>query len=107
MTQAPSPEIPAPMEGHGAYNRSSRVQAAGIAATLPLLEQTARTVPIESSGRAVVIADYGSSQGHNSLPPIAAAIGVLRAPGPEPRHLGRAYGPARQRLQRAVPRSGG
>jgi hypothetical protein len=43
------------MEGHGAYNRSSRVQAAGIAATLPLLEQTARTVPIESSGRAVVV----------------------------------------------------
>jgi SAM dependent carboxyl methyltransferase len=78
MTQVPSSEIPAPMEGHGAYNRSSRVQAAGITAALPLLEQAARTVPIESSGHAVVLADYGSSQGHNSLPPIAAAIGALR-----------------------------
>ena len=78
MTQPPSSEIPAPMEGHGAYNRSSRVQAAGITAALPLLEQAARTVPIESSGHAVVLADYGSSQGHNSLPPIAAAIGALR-----------------------------
>ncbi|MGH6903862.1 MAG: SAM-dependent methyltransferase, partial [Geminicoccaceae bacterium] len=78
MIQAQSSEIPAPMEGHGAYNRSSRVQAAGITAALPLLEQAARTVPIESGAHAVVLADYGSSQGHNSLAPIAAAISALR-----------------------------
>jgi hypothetical protein len=35
-------------------------------------------VPIESGAHAVVLADYGSSQGHNSLAPIAAAIGALR-----------------------------
>jgi SAM dependent carboxyl methyltransferase len=78
MTQAPPSDIPAPMEGHGAYNRSSRVQAVGIAATLPLLEQAARTVPISSGVEPVVIADYGSSQGHNSLAPIDAAIRALR-----------------------------
>jgi SAM dependent carboxyl methyltransferase len=78
MTQASPSDVPAPMEGHGVYNRSSRVQAAGIAATLPLLEQAARTVPIGSGVEPVVIADYGSSQGHNSLAPIAAAIRALR-----------------------------
>ena len=35
---------PAPMEGHGVYNRSSRVQAAGLSPAVPLLEQAARTV---------------------------------------------------------------
>jgi hypothetical protein len=30
---------PAPMECHGTYNRSSRVQAAGLSPAVPLLEQ--------------------------------------------------------------------
>jgi hypothetical protein len=36
---------PAPMEGSGAYNRSSRVQAAGLQPAIALLEQAARDVP--------------------------------------------------------------
>jgi hypothetical protein len=40
---------PAPMEGHGAYNRSSRVQAAGLAAAVPLFRQAAATVSLASS----------------------------------------------------------
>jgi hypothetical protein len=37
---------PSPMEGHGAYNRSSHVQAAGLAAAIPLLRLAAETAPL-------------------------------------------------------------
>ena len=74
----------APMEGHGGYNRSSSVQASGSFPALPLLEQAAATVPLPGSSEAIVIADYGSSEGRNSLAPLAAAIKVLRGRiGPE------------------------
>ena len=75
---------PAPMEGHGVYNRSSRVQAAGLSPAVPLLEQAARTVALPAEAQPVVIVDYGSSEGHNSLGPMALAIGLLRERvGPE------------------------
>jgi SAM dependent carboxyl methyltransferase len=66
------------MEGHGAYNRSSRVQAAGSSAAVPWLEKAAREVTLPPPPEPVLIADYGSSEGHNSLAPIGAAIKVLR-----------------------------
>ncbi len=69
---------PAPMEGKGAYNRSSSVQAAGSLPAIALLERAARTVALPPSPELVVIADYGSSEGHNSLVPMAAAICALR-----------------------------
>ena len=69
---------PAPMEGRGAYNRSSSVQAAGSLPAVALLERAAHAVALPQSPQPVVIADYGSSEGHNSLAPIAAAIGALR-----------------------------
>jgi len=69
---------PAPMEGEGAYNRSSRVQAAGIAAAIPLFEEAATRVPLADGRPPIVIADYGASEGHNSLAPMAVAIGALR-----------------------------
>lgn len=72
---------PAPMEGHGVYNRSSAVQAAGYAPALPLLEEAARQVPLSPASQPLVIADYGSSEGRNSLIPIATAIQSLRARG--------------------------
>jgi hypothetical protein len=72
------------MEGHGIYNRSSRVQAAGLSPAVPLIEEAARLVPLEISSEPIVIADYGASAGHNSLGPLAATIGVLRQRvGPE------------------------
>jgi S-adenosylmethionine-dependent carboxyl methyltransferase len=75
---------PAPMEGHGGYNRSSSVQAAGSSPALPLFEQAAAVVALPGSSEAIVIADYGSSEGHNSLAPLPAAIRVLRSQtGPE------------------------
>ena len=69
---------PAPMEGKGAYNRSSRVQAAGLLPAVALFEEAARTVALAPTPLPIVIADYGSSEGHNSMVPISAAIRALR-----------------------------
>ena len=69
---------PAPMEGKGAYNRSSSVQAAGSLPAIAVLERAARSVPLGTSADEMIIADYGSSEGHNSLSPMSAAINVLR-----------------------------
>ena len=66
------------MEGKGAYNRLSRIPGAGGGLAIPLLEEAAGLVTI-GSDRPIVIADYGSSQGKNSLAPIRAAIAVLRS----------------------------
>jgi hypothetical protein len=72
------------MEGHGFYNRSSRVQAAGLSPAVTLFERAARTVTLPAPPRPIVIADYGSSEGRNSLDPVAVAIGALRERiGPE------------------------
>jgi hypothetical protein len=46
---------------------------------LPLLERAARLISLDPDDRPIVIADYGSSQGKNSLAPMRAAIAVLRA----------------------------
>ena len=69
---------PAPMEGKGAYNRGSSVQAVGSLPAVALLERAARAVALPSPPELVVIADYGSSEGHNSLVPMGAAISALR-----------------------------
>lgn len=69
---------PVPMEGHGAYNRSSSVQASGSSPAVPLLENAARLVDLDGCASPLVIADYGSSQGRNSFAPISAAIRCLR-----------------------------
>lgn len=64
------------MQGGGFYNRHGWMQAAGVAAALPALARAAAAVPIESP---MMIADYGSSQGRNSLRPMQIAIERLRA----------------------------
>ncbi len=78
MIRKPIPPTPAPMEGHGAYNRMSGVQAAGLSPALPLLKQAARAAALPAAPEPVVIADYGASEGHNSLVPMAVAIGTIR-----------------------------
>ena len=65
------------MEGGGAYNRYARPQAQGIGSALPLLEQAVRDTAIDGDDP-IAIADYGSSQGKNSLAPMRAAIRALR-----------------------------
>jgi hypothetical protein len=68
----------AAMEGGGSYNRNSAQQGAGGISALPLLEKAAASVAIEPDDDPVVIADFGSSQGRNSLLPLGTAIKSLR-----------------------------
>src|SRR5687767_14112871 len=74
-TQKTSPI--AVMEGSGFYNRHSSVQAVAIAAVLPLWEKVSRSIEVGDEN--LVIADYGSSQGQNSMIPLRIAIEALRA----------------------------
>jgi hypothetical protein len=66
------------MEGKGFYNKYAAIPAAGGALALPLLERAAQLIDLDTGDRPIVIADYGSSQGKNSLAPMRAAIAVLR-----------------------------
>jgi hypothetical protein len=66
------------MEGKGAYNRYAKLPAGGAALALPLLEKAVRDVELDSGDQPVVIADYGSSQGKNSMVPVQVAIRGLR-----------------------------
>jgi hypothetical protein len=68
------------MEGKGVYNESAAIPAAGGALALPLLQRAARLIKLDTGDRPIVIADYGSSEGKNSLAPMRAAIAVLRTP---------------------------
>src|SRR5262249_8488123 len=74
----PSSVRPAPMEKGGAYNRSSRVQASGLLPAVSLLEDAARVVTLPAPPRVPSIADYGASEGRNSLKPIALALARVR-----------------------------
>jgi hypothetical protein len=81
MTSDPE-QSGAAMEGQGSYNRYARLPAGGGALALPHLERAIADVPLGSG--VIVIADYGSSQGKNSLAPMGVAISTLRArTGPE------------------------
>jgi len=66
------------MEGEGGYNRSSRVQAGGSQPAVPLFEKAAQLASLPEAPEAIAIADYGASEGHNSLAPMAVAIAALR-----------------------------
>jgi SAM dependent carboxyl methyltransferase len=65
------------MEGKGFYNQHATIPAAGGALALPLLEQAAKRIELDGT-RPIVLADYGSSEGQNSLAPMRTAIAVLR-----------------------------
>ncbi len=73
------------MAGAGAYNEHSAPQHVAGELGLDLLRGAADLVPV-SGGDGVRVADYGSSQGRNSMAPMRAAIGVLRrrVPAPHP-----------------------
>jgi len=66
------------MEGKGAYNRYAKLPAGGAALALPLLEEAVRRLELDTNDQTVVIADYGSSQGKNSMVPMDIAIRGLR-----------------------------
>lgn len=64
--------------GSSFYTAGSRLQAAGLKRAIAMFEEAARAVPVPSTRRPIVLADYGAANGHNSLLPISAAIAVLR-----------------------------
>lgn len=66
------------MEGGGSYNRHACVPAGGGSLALPFLEQAVQNITLDGGDQPIVIADYGSSQGKNSLVPMRAAIKGLR-----------------------------
>jgi hypothetical protein len=81
---AASIPTPSVMEGGGSYNQNAKIPAGGGRLAVPLLEEAARKIPLAERYGPVFIADYGSSQGKNSLAPMRAAIRELRARvGPE------------------------
>lgn len=67
------------MEGNGAYNKYAQSQADGAAVAFPLLQSAVKNIPLEPGHQPTIIADYGSSQGKNSLAPIGMAIRNVRA----------------------------
>lgn len=67
------------MEGQGSYNRHAKIQGSGISLALPFLGKAARRIALYTSDQPIVIADYGSSQGKNSLAPMRLAIESLRS----------------------------
>jgi SAM dependent carboxyl methyltransferase len=67
------------MEGGGAYNRYAKPPAGGASLALPFLDQAVRSIKVGGGNEPIVVADYGSSQGKNSLAPVHAAIQQFRA----------------------------
>jgi hypothetical protein len=68
----------AAMEGRGSYNRHSLIPSGGGALALPHLERAVADTLLHPFDQPIVIADYGSSQGRNSLAPMRAAIDGIR-----------------------------
>jgi SAM dependent carboxyl methyltransferase len=67
------------MEGGGAYNRHAALQAAGNTLAILHAREAARGVAIGPGHEPIVVADYGSSQGKNSLAPMRTIIEALRS----------------------------
>jgi hypothetical protein len=66
------------MEEGGSYNLHAKVPADGGNLALPYLEAAAQFCTLRTGSDPILIADYGSSQGKNSLAPMRAAIRCLR-----------------------------
>jgi len=66
------------MEGKGSYNKHAAIPAAGAALARPFLEQAVRDANLEPEGDPLLIADYGSSEGKNSLLPVQLAVRCVR-----------------------------
>jgi hypothetical protein len=66
------------MEGKGSYNKHAKLPAGGAALAMPLLERAVQSLELDPEEQHIVIADYGSSQGKNSIVPMQVAIQGLR-----------------------------
>ncbi len=72
MTNSLKSSLPA-MEGVGFYNRHSTNQEAAIVEVMPIWRNLIGSVEVDSE--LVVMEDYGSSQGRNSMLPISWGTG--------------------------------
>lgn len=66
------------MEGNGQYNKHARLPAQGASFGLPVLERAMQELDLPAGDDSIVIADYGSSQGKNSMSPMQVAIRALK-----------------------------
>jgi hypothetical protein len=74
------------MEGNGSYNRHATLPADGAATALPLLERAIQQLDLDHGDGPgpIVVADYGSSQGKDSMFPMHVAIkGLRKRVGPD------------------------
>jgi hypothetical protein len=65
------------MDGSGFYNEHSAQQQHAAAAGVAMLEQAAAEVPLPGD-EPLVVADYGASEGGNSLHPLGVALDRIR-----------------------------
>lgn len=72
---------PETMSGGGQYNEHSTAQLSAAERAFPLLRQAAAEAPPTSDGL-LTLADYGCSEGRNSLAPMRAAIEEVRRAHP-------------------------
>ena len=61
ISDGPRPPV-CVMEGRGFHNKNAAIPAAGGALALPLLEQAALLINVDTGDRPIVLADYGSSE---------------------------------------------
>ena len=66
------------MEGGGSYNLHAAIPANGANLAMPYLESAALSCALPPGTNPVIVVDYGSSQGKNSLAPMGLAIRCLR-----------------------------
>lgn len=66
------------MKRHGFYDAHSAIQSAASALALATLRAAAARAPMPASPAPFAVADYGSSEGRNSLGPMKAVVEVVR-----------------------------
>ncbi len=69
------------MKGDGFYDANSSGQRAAVDVLLPWIDQAAERLVSPERGRPLAIADYGSSEGKNSLRSTGRAIRAVRRRG--------------------------
>jgi hypothetical protein len=66
------------MGGRGFYNAHSQLQHSAIRYGLPFLHHALKSVPLPATGHPFLIADFGSSEGRNSLEVMRVVVEALR-----------------------------
>ena len=74
---------PSVIVGGDYYNRNSRLQQTAIQFGLPLLERAIQAIPLPDPGSVYLVADYGSSEGKNSMEVMREVVRLIRRRAPE------------------------